>query len=456
MSNDMSMEALYAMGTGVTPNVKTLDFGTENYDGYTDEFARGAESAMQDINFLDTFETLSDKNANDKLRMVSRINHNYGQLNKSLENYCNIQSLEAQAEKVDATAPANKGGDAAKKTGFGSKVANFFKTIGKKLKDFFVFIWNMIKKCAKAIGDFFVRMFKGKENSQEEIKLGTPIQIDKNVPAFVLNGIGFDAKTTVTMAKELTSMRTMYESSLQDTKAGKSAADKLKKSATITDLLKTLSGLKEIDDSAIKAATAAAAKTNADGSNAKLLVSALRAIKIDATDINLRTQFACKYFCIKPFTGAAITELKQIYGSNKASDVAKFTKAIATYQKKTVDVLDKEIAATESLLNKMSSDLDAVTSKIDADDSALKGRGLAFGSFNDVTTVVYGELKLAAKVLQMINKAFADVNNFSVLVAKHLGGGKTKDDLKADKKTDAEKAKAEAEAKKANAGRKVI
>lgn len=72
---------------------------------YPDQYAIEMYKAMDTLESIDTVESLYDYNLQSKLRMINKINSDYGKLSKGIENYCRIQSLEA--DENNAPAPTN-------------------------------------------------------------------------------------------------------------------------------------------------------------------------------------------------------------------------------------------------------------------------------------------------------------------------------------------------------------
>lgn len=169
MSNELGMEALYASAVGFNSNKeKPILINSEES---LDNIEKNIKSIENDLDFLDTYSALNDKCANDKIRMITRLNNSYGRFNKSLENYCNIKSLEAEAEKVENTdnKPAEEAGNSST---FGQKVKAFFIKIGSKIKQFFQMIARAISNIARKIADFFSK-HSGKADASKttDIKL---------------------------------------------------------------------------------------------------------------------------------------------------------------------------------------------------------------------------------------------------------------------------------------------
>lgn len=166
MSNEFSTEAIFAIGTGIASksresfNVDT----TERRDVDDDVTIKNLQSAEALVDFIDTFERLDSKNTSEKMKMITRINSNYGRCNRGIESFCYAQSLEADAEKAEAVADATAdprakaivAKTAAKKGGF---FRNIFAAIGK----FFKTIWEFLVRIVSKFGAWVKKVFSKKQ-----------------------------------------------------------------------------------------------------------------------------------------------------------------------------------------------------------------------------------------------------------------------------------------------------
>ena len=76
-NNEFSFEDFFAAGTGNEPKQDSFVISTEGFDGYTDDLTASAEQAMEELDFLDSYEAVSRMNAETKIRMLQKIKNNY-------------------------------------------------------------------------------------------------------------------------------------------------------------------------------------------------------------------------------------------------------------------------------------------------------------------------------------------------------------------------------------------
>lgn len=166
-TNEFGMEAIINSGMGFTDS----SFYTKksNFDGDFDSLSLEVGSTENLINFAETYNQLDAYNADQKIRMLRKLqihtNNVPGKFGASVENFIIEQSLEADAEK--AAAGENPG---AKPTASNPKVGeqrtNFLKTIWEKIKAFFLKIVNWFREKIKSI----VEKIGKRPNTQESIQ----------------------------------------------------------------------------------------------------------------------------------------------------------------------------------------------------------------------------------------------------------------------------------------------
>ena len=145
MDNVLGFESLYAEGIGfnVGRGINAI-MATESSDGDNDALWSEAQSQENLIRFIDTHEQLQRKNTADKIRMFKKISAKYGRASKSVENWCNIQSREAEESEGDSdNAEAVK-----KKQNIFVKI---FSAIAKFFKSIFAAIRNGFSKLSAKI-----------------------------------------------------------------------------------------------------------------------------------------------------------------------------------------------------------------------------------------------------------------------------------------------------------------
>ena len=186
MSNEFSVEALVAMGTGLVSNkTNKVTASIEGYDGYDDEIYAAVTRSEESLKFLDTYELMENKKTSDKLKMLKKINANYNSKTignavaaNSIESY--VQSLEEETTNVDGAAAgdnktdAKSGEDPAKnekKKGILKTIINAIKSFIKKIRDF-------IQTVIRRIKTFFIKLFtKGDVELVKENPYGKDEQV---------------------------------------------------------------------------------------------------------------------------------------------------------------------------------------------------------------------------------------------------------------------------------------
>ena len=152
MDNSRSLEAIYQDGTGmVSLPKKSFKASIEGYDGFDDMLSAELAHSEENLAFLDAFQMVEAKNAADTIKMLKKINANYGTRSgipaaaaTSVESLCNILSLEAE-ETAEANAVDTKD-EKAKTPESTAKKAGFFKTIFNAIARFFKGIANLFRK----------------------------------------------------------------------------------------------------------------------------------------------------------------------------------------------------------------------------------------------------------------------------------------------------------------------
>ena len=152
MDNSRSLEAIYQDGTGmVSLPKKSFKASIEGYDGFDDMLSADLAHSEENLAFLDAFQMVEAKNAADKIKMLKKINANYGTRSgiptaaaTSVESLCNILSLEAE-ETAEATGVDTKD-EKAKTPESTTKKVGFFKTIFNAISKFFKGIANLFRK----------------------------------------------------------------------------------------------------------------------------------------------------------------------------------------------------------------------------------------------------------------------------------------------------------------------
>lgn len=205
MSAEMSFEDFFAAGTGAEPTEKFV-ISSEGFDGYSDNVMAEAEQALENLNFLDSFEAVSKMNAESKIRMLQKIKNNYNSktigresLGMSIESLCagQIQSLE------DAMADKAPEGDKAKtedKPATDSKVKKFAQTVWNAIKEFFQKIADFFANIGRSIAKFFSKFKKVEKD------------VDPTVVAAATAGASGEEKAIVNAAAKASLVNATVES----------------------------------------------------------------------------------------------------------------------------------------------------------------------------------------------------------------------------------------------------
>ena len=162
MDNSRSLEALYQDGTGmVSLPKKSYKASIEGYDGFDDILSIDLAKSEENLAFLDTYQMIEAKNAADKIKMCKKLSANYGTRSgmptaaaTSVESLCHMMSLE-EAAKAEAAGVNTGNEEVANKPEPKTKKVGFFRTIFKKIGEFFGFIAKMFKRIGSKIASIF-------------------------------------------------------------------------------------------------------------------------------------------------------------------------------------------------------------------------------------------------------------------------------------------------------------
>ena len=179
MNNEMSFESIFNAGIGIAPVAKVEDsVSVEAFDGSFDSAFADLARSEEELMFLETFESVENYNSASKIKMLSKINKEYGKCNRGIENY--VQSLEAG--EVDGTSAMKE--DADKAVADAPKTWKHMKWLQTALNavaKFFVKIWTVIKnffvKIGTKIHDFFTKKKNNKITKNAETKAETKAEV---------------------------------------------------------------------------------------------------------------------------------------------------------------------------------------------------------------------------------------------------------------------------------------
>lgn len=146
----MITENILMNSMGFNDYKKVVENSVERFDNYSESVYADYAQAQENLTFIDTFEKVNRSNTDTKLRMLAKINKAYGSCNRGIENYCRVQSLEAEAaeQQTDSKTgdkPAEQPKEGAeKKLKWYQKVWEAIKKFFAKIRDFFKMIWGKI------------------------------------------------------------------------------------------------------------------------------------------------------------------------------------------------------------------------------------------------------------------------------------------------------------------------
>ena len=167
-NNEFSFEDFFAAGTGNEPKQDSFVISTEGYDGYADDLTASAEQAMEELDFLDSYEAVSRMNAETKIRMLQKIKNNYNSktigrenLGYSIESLC-IEQIQSLEDAVEAPKEGEAAAEAPKETS--EKKKGFFKTVFGAIAKFFKMIWKAITTAVSKFAEWVKRAFAKKQN----------------------------------------------------------------------------------------------------------------------------------------------------------------------------------------------------------------------------------------------------------------------------------------------------
>lgn len=195
MSMEFSAEDFINGGMGIKPNTSYTVKSSEGYDGFADGLSMELYRADQELQALEAFETLSDFNASQKIKMIKRIANNYvGSIHNSvasnsIESVClaQIRSLE---DAAGAPAGDAKTEEPPKQNG---KKEGFLKTVFGAIAHFFEMIWSAITTAISKFSAWVKRLFAKKANETSNT--------DKTSDLTNNNGVQSDNESSPTKIK---------------------------------------------------------------------------------------------------------------------------------------------------------------------------------------------------------------------------------------------------------------
>lgn len=118
-------------------------------ESYSGQYELEMVKAIEDLESIEAIHSLYMNNMNSKIKMLLKINNEYGTINRGIERYCRIQSLEA--DEVNNSQPSsdnnsNSPEDSKKKTTFVDMTKKVLDMVMNVMKKIFQWIIDMINK----------------------------------------------------------------------------------------------------------------------------------------------------------------------------------------------------------------------------------------------------------------------------------------------------------------------
>lgn len=118
-------------------------------ESYSGQYELEMVKAIEDLESVEVIHSLYMHNMNSKIKMLSKINNEYGIINRGIERYCRIQSLEA--DEINNSQPStdnnsNSPEDSKKKTTFVDITKKVLDMVMNVIKKIFQWIIDMINK----------------------------------------------------------------------------------------------------------------------------------------------------------------------------------------------------------------------------------------------------------------------------------------------------------------------
>lgn len=186
-------------------------YNTENID--TDVLVSDYHDSCEELESLETFYNIYDFNTRSKLNMLDKINKAYGPCNRGIENYCRIQSLEAEESTPDSSSTNNQqiqssNNNAPTDKSKTQKLVEFLKKIHESIANVFnkliEWILNLINKFR-----YSNKVFEGTINSINNAK---PEELNKLSDD--LKTVEFESKGILEVSKHPTENLNKHLSSL--------------------------------------------------------------------------------------------------------------------------------------------------------------------------------------------------------------------------------------------------
>lgn len=176
MNNELSFESIFNLGVGnksLEVNSTSSLLSEERFDGFMDSNELDYQNSIESINFINDYERVNDYNNILKIKMLNKINKEYGKLNRGIENY--IYSLEEEVDGTSAKKEESESTNTEQPSGTSEKKLKWYQKVWESVKKVAIAIWRAIVKVFKTILKIitFGHYGKNKKEKVDELKKKT-------------------------------------------------------------------------------------------------------------------------------------------------------------------------------------------------------------------------------------------------------------------------------------------
>lgn len=178
-------------------------FTYKDPEDYPNQYALEMYRAIDTLESITIAESLYEKNLQTKLNMIHKINSEYGKLNRGIENYCRIQSLEAENDANNGGNNNNNNSSNNNNSNNNQNNNNSPEEQKKKIN-----LKEMLTKVQQAIANVIQKIFDWIVNLINKFRYNNKvfeatINAVNNAPAEELNKVSDDIKTVEFDAKNI-------------------------------------------------------------------------------------------------------------------------------------------------------------------------------------------------------------------------------------------------------------
>ena len=168
----ISMSNIYNQAMGFENYQKEIENSIERMDFCETSVVAEMKHSEEDLKFIELYGKVEDANTAAKIKMLEKINKNYGKCHRGIENYC--RSCEAE---VDGTSALKENTESKPAGEVSEKKKKWYKVVWEKIVAFFKKIVDFFKMIIQKIIGFFKKKEVGKV--EEELNNASPDQQSK-------------------------------------------------------------------------------------------------------------------------------------------------------------------------------------------------------------------------------------------------------------------------------------